>query len=291
MIQLVFDASTAGAGARAGAGRGRLQPARGRRARRVGRRQARAGRRHASRRAPGRRLARELLRRGALSRQLGGGGRRLRRHARADPRRPARGADDPERLGSARAPTIPWIAFEGRWGELQPAFFNGPTGPNLKTQWTHPIALGGGLADARATRFPEAACSARAPRTSSAAPSRTGRGRSCGSWRTRSSSASCSARSSSSSSSCSRGRGGARRRRSASPAGARGDRSSRRLARMYVVARTAVRRDGPALRADLAARDAPAGARPARDERPRRPDGRGERAGSSPSSCSRSERR
>ena len=23
----------------------------------------------------------------------------------------------------------PWIAFEGRWGELQPAFFNGPTGP------------------------------------------------------------------------------------------------------------------------------------------------------------------
>ena len=30
----------------------------------------------------------------------------------------------------------PWIAFEGRWGELQPAFFNGPTGPNLKTQWT-----------------------------------------------------------------------------------------------------------------------------------------------------------
>jgi hypothetical protein len=33
----------------------------------------------------------------------------------------------------------PWIAFEGRWGELQPAFFNGPTGPNLKEQWTEPI--------------------------------------------------------------------------------------------------------------------------------------------------------
>ena len=33
----------------------------------------------------------------------------------------------------------PWIAFDGRWGELQPAFFNGPEGPNLKTQWTHPI--------------------------------------------------------------------------------------------------------------------------------------------------------
>ena len=33
----------------------------------------------------------------------------------------------------------PWIAFQGRWGELQPAFFNGPTGPNLKQQWTEPI--------------------------------------------------------------------------------------------------------------------------------------------------------
>jgi len=33
----------------------------------------------------------------------------------------------------------PWIDFEGYWGERQPAFFNGPTGPNMKTQWTHPI--------------------------------------------------------------------------------------------------------------------------------------------------------
>ena len=33
----------------------------------------------------------------------------------------------------------PWIAFEGRWGELQKAFYNGPTGPNLKTQWSQPI--------------------------------------------------------------------------------------------------------------------------------------------------------
>ena len=97
MIQLVFDASTRGGGARAPAGRGRLQPARGRRARGVGRRQARARRRHASGRAPGGRLARELLRRGALPRQLRRGGRRLRRHARADLRRPPRRPDDPER--------------------------------------------------------------------------------------------------------------------------------------------------------------------------------------------------
>ena len=38
-----------------------------------------------------------------------------------------------------RARAYPWIAFAGRWGELQPAFFNGPEGPNLKEQWTHPI--------------------------------------------------------------------------------------------------------------------------------------------------------
>ncbi len=40
---------------------------------------------------------------------------------------------------AAAATAFPWIDFEGRWGELQKAFFNGPTGPNLKTQWTQPI--------------------------------------------------------------------------------------------------------------------------------------------------------
>jgi hypothetical protein len=63
------------------------------------------------------------------------------------------GCDDtrgPHRELSPRVVTIPsdrdaaqaaypWIAFEGRWGEKQKAFFNGPTGPNLKTQWTRPI--------------------------------------------------------------------------------------------------------------------------------------------------------
>jgi hypothetical protein len=39
----------------------------------------------------------------------------------------------------AAARAFPWITFEGRWGELQAAFFNGPTGPNLKTQWTEPV--------------------------------------------------------------------------------------------------------------------------------------------------------
>jgi hypothetical protein len=44
----------------------------------------------------------------------------------------------PSDPAAARA-GFPWIDFQGRWGELQPAFFNGPTGPNLKTQWTRPI--------------------------------------------------------------------------------------------------------------------------------------------------------
>jgi len=45
---------------------------------------------------------------------------------------------------SAAAKAFPWIGFEGRWGELQPAFYNGPTGPNLKTQWTEPITWSDG---------------------------------------------------------------------------------------------------------------------------------------------------
>jgi hypothetical protein len=40
---------------------------------------------------------------------------------------------------AAALSAFPWIGFGGRWGELQRAFFNGPTGPNLKTQWAEPI--------------------------------------------------------------------------------------------------------------------------------------------------------
>jgi hypothetical protein len=45
---------------------------------------------------------------------------------------------------AAAAKAFPWITFEGRWGELQRAFYNGPTGPNLKTQWTEPITWSDG---------------------------------------------------------------------------------------------------------------------------------------------------
>ena len=44
----------------------------------------------------------------------------------------------PSDPAAARA-AFPWIAFEGRWGELQDAFFNGPTGPNQKMSWSEPI--------------------------------------------------------------------------------------------------------------------------------------------------------
>ena len=40
---------------------------------------------------------------------------------------------------TAARSAFPWIAFEGRWGERRRAFLNGPTGPNLKSQWTEPI--------------------------------------------------------------------------------------------------------------------------------------------------------
>ena len=52
----------------------------------------------------------------------------------------------PSDADAAKA-AFPWIAFEGRWGELEKAFFNGPTGPNLKDQWTHPIEWSQGWRD------------------------------------------------------------------------------------------------------------------------------------------------
>jgi hypothetical protein len=41
--------------------------------------------------------------------------------------------DDPD-------PEFAWLAYEGRWGQQAPSFNNGPTGPNMKRQWTEPIA-------------------------------------------------------------------------------------------------------------------------------------------------------
>jgi hypothetical protein len=34
----------------------------------------------------------------------------------------------------------PWLGFQGHWGEDHAGFYDGPTGPNTKPQWTQPIA-------------------------------------------------------------------------------------------------------------------------------------------------------
>jgi hypothetical protein len=41
----------------------------------------------------------------------------------------------------------PWTAYRGRWGELHEAFYNGPTGPNLKDSWNQPVAASEGWHD------------------------------------------------------------------------------------------------------------------------------------------------
>ena len=115
-------------GARRGARRGRLQPARGRRALRLGRRrQARARRRHPSGRPPRGRVARELLRRGALPGPLGRAGGRLRRHHRADVRDPAGGADDPERAGRGTR-VVPLDHLRGPLGRAPEGVLQRPDG-------------------------------------------------------------------------------------------------------------------------------------------------------------------
>ena len=68
---------------------------------------------------------------------------------------------------------FPWIGFEGRWGEFQRAFFNGPTGPNLKTSWTQPISVSANWRD-EATPCRQAARSAQRRPTSSAVRSARG---------------------------------------------------------------------------------------------------------------------
>jgi hypothetical protein len=33
----------------------------------------------------------------------------------------------------------PWLGYDGHWGEEHQGFYNGPTGPNTKMQWTEPL--------------------------------------------------------------------------------------------------------------------------------------------------------
>jgi hypothetical protein len=34
---------------------------------------------------------------------------------------------------------LPWLDYTGRWGQRERSFYNGPTGPNTKDQWTAPL--------------------------------------------------------------------------------------------------------------------------------------------------------
>ena len=127
MIQLVFDADDA-AEALAESRRPRSGTARTRgRARRLGRREARPRRRHAPRRLPGGGVAREQVHRGALPRQLRGGGRRLRRHARPAPRGPARCHDHPRRSARSR-PGVPLDHLRGTLGRAAEGVLQRPHG-------------------------------------------------------------------------------------------------------------------------------------------------------------------
>ena len=138
MIQLVFDADRRPRGAHAGAGLDRVQPARGRRGSDLGRREARSRRRAAPVVYPAAgshaNFFDEALYIGSSAQQGVGCD---------DTRGPHRELSPvvktiPSDAAAARE-AFPWIGYDGRWGELQEAFFNGPTGPNDKLQWTEPI--------------------------------------------------------------------------------------------------------------------------------------------------------
>ena len=98
----------------------------------------------------GRCIRRPARTRTSTARRSGSAARRKRASAATTPGAASRAlaarGDDPERPAAAEK-AFPWIAFEGRWGELQKAFFNGPTGPNMKQQWTQPITWSDGWSD------------------------------------------------------------------------------------------------------------------------------------------------
>ena len=136
MIQLLIRRAVGRAGADDDADQPRVRAARGLRDRAVDRRQG-APRRRPRRGLPGPGVARGLLHAGAVVREERG--------------RRASAATTPSAPGTVRAPRgrgapatrrtagFEWLTFTGRWGQKAPSFNNGPTGPNTKTQWAHPV--------------------------------------------------------------------------------------------------------------------------------------------------------
>ena len=155
-------------GARDGAHRGRVRPARGRRAGRVGRREAREGRRPPGR-VPGGGVACELLLGPALARPGSERGDRLRR---LDGPVPPGAAWPPSSCRGAAVPTAPSRGSPSRGfgarGRRRPN--TGPTGPNTKDRWSAPITWQDDLA-AAAWPCRRSRPSDRARATSSAGPS------------------------------------------------------------------------------------------------------------------------
>ncbi len=48
----------------------------------------------------------------------------------------------------ARGSRFQWLTYQGRWGQEEKSYNNGPTGPNTKTQWLYPFTW---MADVRST--------------------------------------------------------------------------------------------------------------------------------------------
>ena len=170
MIQLVFDAGDAARGARATSRSRSATAARGRGARRRGATtssRSSTARIRSCTRPPARTRTSSTRRSTSAARPRQGVG--CDDTPRPARRAPARGARRSRATRAAAEAAFPWIAFEGRWGELQQAFFNGPTGPNLKDAVDGADHVVGGLARPELRGPDRRRSSARARPTSSAA--------------------------------------------------------------------------------------------------------------------------
>jgi len=60
-----------------------------------------------------------------------------------DTRGPAHDVDPVVKLvpsdPTAVSGAFPWLTYQGRWGQRESSFYNGPTGPNTKDQWSRPL--------------------------------------------------------------------------------------------------------------------------------------------------------
>ena len=139
MIQVEFAASDAATALDPGAHPGRLQPARGRRGRAAGATSSSRSSTAPTRWCTPRPGSHANYYDAALF--LGRSGQQ------------GFGCDDTRAPGSDLRPAValvpsdaaavgaayPWLDYTGRWGQREKSFYNGPTGPNTKDQWTAPL--------------------------------------------------------------------------------------------------------------------------------------------------------